>query len=471
MSVFYKPADGFVGDVIPFYWEGVYHAFYLKAPLPPLRDGANHTPYAHLASRDLVHWEELPLAIEPGPPGAPDSVSCFTGALIERDGIFYLFYTGFRGEGKPQSVCLATSADLIHWEKDPRNPIIEADSRWYETVDWRDPYPFWNEEAGEYWMLLAAREQDGPANRRGCIALMTSPDLETWEVKPPFWSPRLYYTHECPDLFRWGGYWVLVYSTFSERNVTHYRLSKSLAGPWLAPENDTFDGRAFYAAKTAGASNSERRYVFGWNPTREDECDEGRWQWAGHLIVHELRELTADGIRVAPPDGLSKLFAQNCELHFKSEIGDWRADSSVYAAEAVDSFAACTLGALPASALIEARITAQAGTRGCGLLLRCAADLERYYQIRWEPGRGRVVVDRWPRPGDEPFMLERAIPGARHEQLRLQVFVDGSVLVVYINDALALNCRMYDHAVGQLGLFVSEGGAAFDHITLRTLPP
>ena len=100
MSVFYKPADGFVGDVIPFYWDGVYHAFYLKAPLPPLRDGAHHTPYAHLASRDLVHWEELPLAIEPGPPDAPDSVSCFTGAVIERDGTFYLFYTGFRGEGE-----------------------------------------------------------------------------------------------------------------------------------------------------------------------------------------------------------------------------------------------------------------------------------------------------------------------------------------------------------------------------------
>ena len=471
MSVFYKPADGFVGDVIPFYWDGLYHAFYLKAPLPPLRDGAHHTPYAHLASRDLVHWEELPLAIEPGPPGSPDSVSCFTGACIERDGTFYMFYTGFRGEGEPQTVCLATSADLITWEKDPRNPIIEADSRWYESVDWRDPFPFWNEEAGEYWMLLAAREKVGPDNRRGCIALMTSPDLESWEVKPPFWSPRLYYTHECPDLFRWEDYWVLVYSTFSERNVTHYRLSKSLAGPWLAPENDSFDGRAFYAAKTAGAGHSERRYVFGWNPTREDERDEGVWQWAGHLVLHELRELTADGFTVSAPSAQDDLFSQAHELRFRSEIGDWRVDPAVYAAEAVDGFAACTLGDMPDASLIEARISAQAGTRGCGLLLRCDAELERYYQIRWEPGRGRLVIDRWPRPGDEPFMLERAIPGASAEPLRLKVFVEGTVLVVYINDAVALNCRMYNHRSGQLGLFVSEGGAAFDNVTLRTLPP
>ena len=67
-------------------------------------------------------------------------------------------------------------------------------------------------------------------------------------------------------------------------------------------------------------------------------------------------------------------------------------------------------------------------------------------------------------------MLERAIPGAGADELRLKIFVDGTILVVYINDALALNCRMYNHKRGQLGLFVSEGGAAFDNVTMRTLP-
>ena len=410
MTVFYKPSDGFLGDVIPFYWNGVYHAFYLKAPLPPLRDGAHHTPYAHVASRDLVNWEELPLAIEPGPPGSPDSVSCFTGAIIERDGLFYLFYTGFTGEGEAQTVCLAKSDDLITWRKDARNPLVKADPRWYEAIDWRDPFPFWNEDAGEYWMLLAAREKSGPSNRRGCIALLTSPDLEEWQVKPPFWSPRLYYTHECPDLFRWDDFWVLVYSTFSERNITHYRLSKSLDGPWLAPENDAFDGRAYYAAKTAG--DGQRRFVFGWNPTRENESDSGKWQWAGHMVVHELLSLDMDGFNVAPPEDQDALFSRDCARKLQAQIGEWQADSGVYTADAGDGFAACTVARMPAAALIEARLHAQAQTRACGLLLRCADDLESYYQVRWEPGRQRVVIDRWPRPGRRTLHA-----GARHPRL------------------------------------------------------
>lgn len=468
MSVFYRPADGFVGDVIPFYWEGVYHAFYLKAPLPPQRSGADGTPYAHLVSKDLVHWEELPLAIEPGPPGSPDAVSCFTGSVIERNGAFHLFYTGYSGPKEPQTVCRATSSDLRTWRKDPRNPIIKADPRWYEAIDWRDPFPFWNEAAGEYWMLLAAREKDGPSNRRGCIALMTSPDLEHWEVRPPFWSPRLYYTHECPDLFRWGGNWVLVYSTFSERHVTHYRLSKSLQGPWLAPVNDTFDGRAFYAAKTAG--DGQRRFVFGWNPSREDEQDDGSWQWGGDMVVHELGELSDEGFRVSAPPELAAAFTHPEAIDFRAYFGQWQVSAASYTVQADDHFAACTLGKLPRSAMIQASLSCRPETRGGGLLLRCDQDMEHYYQIRWEPGRQRVVFDRWPRPGDQPFMLERPLSAPADEPLRLKIFMDGSIMVVYINDSVALNCRAYDHPAGQWGLFVSEGGATFDGLSLRSLP-
>ena len=52
----------------------------------------------------------------------------------------------------------ATSHDLRTWRKDPDFRLIAPAAQGYEPHDWRDPFVFWNEAAGEYWMLLAARK-------------------------------------------------------------------------------------------------------------------------------------------------------------------------------------------------------------------------------------------------------------------------------------------------------------------------
>jgi beta-fructofuranosidase len=466
MSVFYRPDDGFVGDVVPFYWKGLYHAFYLKAALPPARKAADGTPYAHLVSNDLAHWEERPLVVEPGAPGEPDCLGCWTGSVIERNGVFHLFYTGHSGPGKPQTICHATSGDLHTWEKDPQNPVLRADPRWYEPADWRDPFLFWNEEAGEYWMLLAARVKDGPSNRRGCTALAASPDLQHWKVRPPFWSPWLYHTHECPDLFRWGDQWMLVFSEFSDRTVTHYRMSESLNGPWVAPANDTFDGRAFYAAKTA--SDGVRRFVFGWNPSREGEADTGKWEWGGNMVVHELERQGDGSIGVSAIPEVEALFKQSHPLPFQAFLGEWGIQGTSIRAKCADGFAASALGEMRDCCRIGLTISCSPGTRACGILLRAQPGLEGYYQVRWEPERRRVVFDRYPRPGDEPFMLERPVETAAGEPIELKVLTEGTVVVAYINDTVALSCRAYEHRSGQLGLFVVEGGATFSEISIRS---
>ncbi|MCC7205972.1 MAG: glycoside hydrolase, partial [Anaerolineae bacterium] len=199
MSLFYRPHDGWLADVIPFYWEGEYHLFYLK----DYRSEATHglgTPWWHLATRDFVHFEDYGEALPRGTKDEQD-LYVFTGSVIEKDGQFHIYYTGhnpiFRKNGKPeQAIMHATSPDLMRWTKDPANPISFADPQYYEVHDWRDPFVFWNETAREYWMLLAARHNTGPINRRGCTALLASKDLVAWECREPFWSPGLYFTHE-----------------------------------------------------------------------------------------------------------------------------------------------------------------------------------------------------------------------------------------------------------------------------------
>ena len=63
--------------------------------------------------------------------------------------------------------------------------------------------------------------------------------------------------HEMPDLFKIGEWWYLITTEYSHASKQVYRMAKSLKGPWIAPEDDGFDGRAYYAGRTFELNGSE----------------------------------------------------------------------------------------------------------------------------------------------------------------------------------------------------------------------
>ena len=67
--------------------------------------------------------------------------------------------------------------------------------------------------------------------------------------------------------------------------MTRYRMSRSLAGPLASTARRYFDGRPL---RGQDGLRRERRFVFGWNPTREGEKDYRNWHWGGNLVVHEI---------------------------------------------------------------------------------------------------------------------------------------------------------------------------------------
>jgi beta-fructofuranosidase len=460
---FYKPDSAWAADFIPFYTNGRFRLFYLLDWRKPTEHGEG-TPWYQISTTDFVRFDEHGEMLPRGSREEQD-LYVFTGSVIEGEGRYHIFYTGhnphFRRVGKPeQGVMHAVSDDLYHWTKLP-NETFFAPSVGYEPHDWRDPYVWHNEDAGEYWMLLAARRTTGPSRRRGCTALCASKDLRTWEVREPFWDPGLYYTHECPDLFRIGDWWYLVYSTFSERCVTHYRMSRSLSGPWLAPDNDTFDGRAYYAAKTA--SDGNRRYVFGWNPTRDGERDDGGWQWGGNLVVHEVVQEPDGTLSVRVPETVDDAFLKPLPVSWSDSFGGGRVGDDAVRVKSPESFGCVSAGAMPVSCKIETTLTFGGGTRGCGVMLRSSDDFESAYYIRLEPAKRRLVFDMWPRAGDRPHCveLERPLDAPTGSPVTFKIFVDGSVCVVYANDRIAMNARLYNMKAGNWGVFVNEGTATF----------
>lgn len=479
-QVFFRPPDAWVGDVIPFRHDGAFWLFYL---LEERRPGGG-TPWNLVRTTDFVTFDDAGTAL-PNGDASSDDLNAYTGSVVVDQGVHHAFYTGHNpaivdeATGEPLQVVMhAVSHDaMASWTKLPRDTFAAPDTG-YERGDWRDPFVFRPEEDGPWRMLLAARRDSGPARRRGLIAQCVSEDLSRWRVVEPFWDPHLYVTHECPDVFRIGPWWYLVYSEFSERFTTRYRVSRSPHGPWRVPRHDSLDGRGFYAAKTV--SDGDRRFAVGWVPTKEGDRDDGAWQWAGDMAIHEIVQRQDGSLDVLLPREIADSFTRTVPCEVTPVLGEWRTDGALSAA-APDSFATAVGSELPDRFLATVTIELTEDTVGAGLAIRTSADGDEGYQFRLEPRAGRLVFDRWPRTGtghmqwqvsgDVPHVVElerpaRLGPGAH----RLTLLVDGTVCLAYLDDQVAMSTRIYDRRTGGIGVFVTEGHATFTGLEVRTRP-
>ncbi len=466
--LFYKPDHAILADCIPFYEDGVFHIFYLLDYRDEKEVG---TPWFKITTKDFVHFEDHGEML---PRGSKDEYDqyVFTGSVIkDKQGRYHIWYTGHNIDMEPgnyvQAVMHAVSDDLEHWKKIPEDTFVTPDPKLYEHRDWRDPFIYLDEDDGLYHMLLSTRKCSGPTRRRGTTAMLVSSDLSKWELREPFYMPELYYAHECPDLFRIGDWYYHVFSEFSRYHVTRYVMAKSLQGPWIKPENDKFDGRAFYAAKTV--SDGKKRYVIGWNPTKTGNKDDGTWQWGGNMVAHEVLQNPDGTLRVKMIDEIDGAFTEGKPLSFLSRIGE-PVDLAHVASETV-GFTAYSDIENGETYRIDMDFSFEKGTSRVGLLLNNSLEEDHGYGFFVEPLHNRLIFELFPVFPQYSYLsvyLERPIhlePGRAH---RLQVIVEGDMATAYLDDEVALSTRMYDFRSGKIGVFV-QGKAAFHNIVFKTL--
>lgn len=484
-STHFRPPNGFVGDVIPFEHDGTAWLFYLldeRPGVPPI-ERATGMPWGAVTTTDFVGFESKGVVLPSGGADASD-FDCYTGSVVQDDaGTLHLFYTGHNprittevdGVTKDaQVVCHATSSgDLTDWTKHPGWDLPALAG--YSPEDWRDPFVFRPSAEGPWQMLLAARRRDEPYRRSGLVARLESDDLVTWRDASPLWEPHRFITQECPDVFQWGGWWYLVYSEFSDAFCTRYRIATSPDGPWLAPADDTVDGRAFYASKTLALDGE--RYFVGWIASKEGDRDDGAWQWAGTMATLQAHQRVDGSLRFDLPEAVKAAYSDEDDVTsaFRPRNG---ADPTV-GAGAATRYASWVGPELPTEALVSMDIDLAADTKSLGLLLRTSDDTEDGYALRLEPDRNRLILDRWPRGstgteqwqilGDVPHAveLERAVqlaPG-RH---RVDIHLDGDVCVAVVDGSVALSTRLYDRPAGRVGLFVQDGAFTLERLTIRT---
>lgn len=475
-----RPADGWVGDVIPFAHEGRAHLFYLHDRRDPARPGTSWHVYV---TEDFAGYEYGGVSLPHGGADEPD-LNAYTGSLVHGDdGVVHLFYTGQNpahlvpGRDVPAQVVLhATSRDGMRtWTKHPDHAVHAPAG--YDAADFRDPFVFRPEPQGPWYMLVATRAQAGPDRRRGVIAALVSDDLATWVPSDPFWAPHRYLMHECPEVFRLGDWWYLVFSEFSDHFLTRYRVSRSPLGPWTVPDRDSVDGRGMYAAKSLELRG--RRYFAGWIPTKEGETDDGAWQWAGELAVHEVGQEPDGSLAFRLPAGLRGRFGETTKPEFRSVVGEWRGTPAEPCVAVPDGYAVAVADDVPDRFLLDLVVEVGPDTTECGVVLRGSEDGDCGYVVRLEPRAGRMVFDRWPRrrtgeaqwqiSGDvaHEVELERPVEIAPGEH-RLSVLVDETACIAYLDDRVAMSARMYDRREGRLGLFVGEGSVAFTDVSVAT---
>ena len=239
-----------------------YHLFFLYASRALHDPEARHyrASVGHAVSDDLVTWTRVADALVRGEAGSFDDLATWTGSTVRgADGLWYLFYTGSTladGGKNIQRVGYATSPDLVVWTKAPGS-VVEAAAPWYETIDsgawhdeaFRDPWVF-PDPGGDGWhMLVTARAPEGPVFGRGVVGHAWSPDLRTWELRPPLTAPseKGFGQLEVTQVEVVDGRPVLLFSCLAEHGMP--ARAPERGGTWAVPAESLlgpFDIEAAY---------------------------------------------------------------------------------------------------------------------------------------------------------------------------------------------------------------------------------
>lgn len=197
------------------YHNGIYHLFFQYYPDSTVW-GPMH--WGHATSKDLVHWQEQPIAL------FPDSLGyIFSGSAVADINNT----SGFGKDGKAPLVAIFTHHDpkgekegrndfqnqsLAYslddgksWTKYAGNPVLKNPG----ITDFRDPKVMWYATAKKWIMTLATKDR---------ITFYSSPDLKRWTKESEFGKELGAHggVWECPDLFSLNDngkkVWVLIVS-------------------------------------------------------------------------------------------------------------------------------------------------------------------------------------------------------------------------------------------------------------------
>lgn len=447
------------------YHKGEYHLFYQHNPDSTVW-GPMH--WGHAVSRDMIHWEHLPIAIFPDSLGTIFSGSAVvdvnnTSGLGTKDNpamvaifTYHLAEAEKAGRIDYQTQGLAYSVDNgRNWQKYEQNPVLKNPG----IKDFRDPKVLWHEPSKQWIMILAVADH---------VEFYGSKNLTSWAKLSEF--GKTYGGHggvwECPDLFplQVDGKqkWVMLLSINpggpNGGSATQYFVGN-------------FDGKAFTSdnpAKTtlwvdygtdnyAGVTWSNvpqtdgRRLFLGWmsNWLYANEVPTSTWRSAMTVARELSLKNTAQGIRLVsqPVKELASIRGESADLKSQSISG------------AVD----LTKSASFPITTSEIELTFDGIDKSKDLGIELSNAEGQKLVIGYEPASRQFYIDR-SQSGKSDFSKEfpkkqTAPRMASGNTLKVHLLIDVASVEVFADDGQTVMTSIFfpDTNYNQLKLYAKEG--------------
>lgn len=419
------------------WYKGWHHLFYQHNPYGAVW-GNMH--WGHARSRDLVNWEHLPIALWPSKERGEDHV--FSGAAIEGpDGRPWVFYTSIGNRPPEQWLALPEDDDLIEWKKHPANPILTLKIHGTTNVnEWRDPFTF--RERGKTYMVCGGNLQQ--SGGRGAVQLYeaTSRDLTAWKYRGPVFEyrDREVYNIECPNLFRLGAKWVLLFSP--HRPCEYFVGDLDLAGAKFIPQtHGTLDAGRSYASNVS-FDNTGRCILWLWGRT-DTNPDMG---WNGVMTLPRFLSIGGDGyLRQTPA----------------AEFQSLRGETKTIPTKVLNNQSITLSDRISGDCLeFEAEFAADSAS-SMGLRVRCPSGGKAGLEIAFSPASGTLSAGT----ARTSVSLGKTI--------RLRGFLDKRAVEVYANDGESAIFTTTEAGPGSIGVeaFAAGGNARLVSLKSWSLKP
>lgn len=436
----FRPPSRYFADCCGLvYKDGWHHLFYQCNPYASQWERAH---WGHARSRDMVHWDHLPVAL--APENAQQEWHVFTGTAWQRsDGQVILFYQSIRTDSSSRrSVRPAFPADdqLTAFRKTEQVLVSAADHEPYEFNDWSDPYLV--EHAGSTYMVCGGNARASGGQAVVHLYKAESADLMQWRHLGRLFChlDRAAITMECPGLMKIGEKWVLWGCSY--RPCDYWTGQVDFERMVFVPERyGIVDAGSAYAGRLIplpGGRIVVCQHVNTMLPATRS--------WNNVMAMPRLADLDEDGvIRQKPLPEFEQLRGPGRSLEGMILDRESRRLPEEFSGDS-----------------LEFQVSIRALTaRTAGLRLRSSPNRDPGVVIQFYPDTGSLAVNnRW------AFY-------ARKKEIRLRVFLDRRVVEVFTEDGLVGLATVVNADRESLGIecFVPDGSAEFHSFEMWPMSP